>query len=90
MVRPGMSVFSKNTGPYRVISAPRYSSFHTVVAAFVSLIPTPRSARSQDLPPPPIMLFFFMRTFLNMYLIRTNLEFNNNVKRIIVENVVLD
>ena len=29
-VRPGMSVFSKNTGPYRVISAPRYSSFHTV------------------------------------------------------------
>ena len=29
-VRPGMSVFSKNTGPYRVISAPRYSSFHAV------------------------------------------------------------
>ena len=29
-VRPGMSVFSKNTGPYRVISAARYSSFHTV------------------------------------------------------------
>ena len=30
-VRPGMSVFSKNTGPYRVISAPRYSSLHTVI-----------------------------------------------------------
>ena len=29
-VRPGMSVFSKNTGLYRVISAPRYSSSHTV------------------------------------------------------------
>ena len=30
-VRPGMSVFSKNTGPYRVISAPRYALFHTVL-----------------------------------------------------------
>ena len=30
-VRPGMSVFSKNTGPYRMISAPQYALFHTVV-----------------------------------------------------------
>ena len=30
-VSPGMSVFSKNTGSHRVISASRYALFHTVL-----------------------------------------------------------
>ena len=40
-VRPGMSVSSKNTDPYRGISAPRYALFRPCVGISHTLLPKP-------------------------------------------------
>ena len=45
-VRPGMSVFSKNTGPYRMISAPQYALFHTVVD--LEALPSTQDVKCDD------------------------------------------
>ena len=45
-VRPGMSVFSKNTGPYRMISAPQYPLFHTVVD--LEALPSTQDVKCDD------------------------------------------
>ena len=45
-VRPGMSVFSRNTGPYRMISAPQYALFHTVVD--LEALPSTQDVKCDD------------------------------------------